>query len=73
MGNLDKSIAETSVAIQNLIAINDNKKEIEAANKGVVQSLANGAETICVHLKPFFKTFLSVAGHASAVRPCLHD
>jgi len=66
--NLDKSIEHTSAAIQKIVDSNDSAKAIEAAKKGVVHKLGNGAKSVCVHVKPFLKTFLAVAVQGSAVR-----
>ena len=66
--DLDKSIEDTSAAIQKIVDSNDIEKAIEAAKKGVVHKLGNGAKSVCVHVKPFLKTFLAVAVQGSAVR-----
>jgi hypothetical protein len=66
--DLDKSIEDTSAAIQKIVDANDSAKAIEAAKKGVVHNLGNGAKSLCVHVKPFLKTFLEVAVQGSAVR-----
>ena len=68
MDDLDKSIEDTSSAIQKIVDSNDSAKAIEAAKKGVVHKLGNGAKSVCVHVKPFLKTFLAVAVHGSAVQ-----
>src|SRR5271155_2416569 len=68
MDHLDKSIEDTSSAIQKIVDSNDCEKAIEAAKTGVVHKLGSGAKRVCVHVKPFLKTFLAVAVQASAVR-----
>lgn len=69
-GDLDKSIQDADAAIQNLIDANDRAKDTAGTNKGVVDKLANGAKTVCVHIKPFLQTFLAIAVHGSAVLSC---
>jgi len=66
--DLDKSIEEISAAIQKIMDSNDSQKALEAAKKRVVHKLGNGAKSVCVHVKPFLKTFLAVAVQGSAVR-----
>src|SRR5271168_4869772 len=66
--DLDKSIEDTSAAIQKIVDSNDSAKAIEAAKKGAVHKLGNSAKSVCVHIKPFLKTFLAVAVQGSAVR-----
>lgn len=65
--DLDKSIEDTSIAIQKIIESNDSAKAIEAAKKGIVHKLGNGAKSVCIHIKPFLQTFLKVAIQGSAV------
>jgi len=66
--NLDTSIDVASAEIQKLIDRNDNAKADDAAKTGSLHTLGKVAESICVNLKPFLKTFLSVAIQGSAVR-----
>ena len=66
--NLDKSIEIASKEIQKLIDFNDKAKTDDAAKTGSLHQLGKTAETICVNLKPVFKTILSVAIQGSAVR-----
>ena len=75
MDDLEKSITDTNAAIQKLIAKADHEKEIESAKTGLVHNLAKGAESVCIHVKPFLRTFLAVAVQGSAVRLglCLLD
>ena len=68
--NLDTSIDVASAEIQKLIDLNDKAKADDAAKTGSLHKLGKTAESICVNLKPLFKTFLSVAIQASAVRSC---
>jgi hypothetical protein len=67
LDDLDKSIADTRATIQKLMDANDKAKAIESAKKGVFHTLGNGAKSVCIHVKPFLKTFLTVALNASAV------
>ena len=70
--DLEKTIFDADAAIQNLIDANERAKTLEAAKTGIVHKLAKGAKSVCVHLKPFLKTFLSVAVQGSAVnRPLI--
>jgi hypothetical protein len=66
--NLEKSIEIASAEIQKLIDLNDKTNVDEAANTGALHLLGRTAESICVNLKPAFKTILTVAIQASAVR-----
>ena len=68
MDDLDKSIEDTSSAIQKIVDSNDSAKAIEAAKKGVVHKLGSSAKSVCVHVKLFLKMFLAVAVQGSAVR-----
>src|SRR5271154_6538429 len=65
--NLEKSIETAIVEIQKLIDLNDKAKEEDVAKTGSLYLLGNAVETICVKLKPVFKTVLSVAIQGSAV------
>lgn len=66
--NLDESIENASNAIKKIIDANDQVKAEDAAKTGILHTFAENAKSICIHLKPFFKTFLSVGIHSSAVR-----
>jgi len=67
--NLETSIEVASAEIQKLIDVNDKAKADDMAKTGSIHKLGKVAENICVNLKPFIKTFLSVAIKGSAVRP----
>jgi len=66
--NLDISIEVASAEIQKLIDLDDKAKAADEAKTGGFHKLGKAAESICVHLKPFFKTFLAVAIQGSAVK-----
>jgi len=67
LDDLDKSIADTTATIQKLVDANTNAKAIESAKQGLFQTLGNGTKSICIHVKPFLKTFLAVAVTGSSV------
>jgi len=69
--DLDKSIEDASNAIQKLIDANDNTKATDATKTDVLHKLGENAKSICNHVKPFLKTFLSVAVQGSTVRSVL--
>jgi hypothetical protein len=66
--NLEKSIEIATVEIQKLIELNDKRKEDDAAKTGSLHLFGKTVESICVNLKPVFKTVLSVVPQGSAVR-----
>lgn len=66
--DLDKSIEDTNNAIQKLIDTNDSTKANDAVKTDILHKLGEKAKSICVHVKHFLKTFLSVAIQGSAVR-----
>jgi hypothetical protein len=65
--DLTKSIKDADDTIQKLIDTYENAKSIEASKKGVIHTLENGVKSLCVHVKPFLKTFLAVAVTGSSV------
>jgi hypothetical protein len=71
MDDLDKTIVDADAAIQNLIDANDRAKDLADSRKGILHKLGKGAKSICVHLKPFLKTFLAVGVQGSAVNQLL--
>lgn len=66
--NLEKSIEDASNAIQRLIEANETAKANEAAKHGILYEFGKEIKSICVNLKPFVKTFLSIGINACAVR-----
>ena len=58
--DLNKTIIDADVTIQNLIDTNDRGKDLMDSKKGILHKLGKGANSICIHLKPFLKTFLVV-------------
>jgi hypothetical protein len=66
--NLEKCIEDASDAIQKLIKANEIAKANEAAKTGTLYEFGKEIKSICVNLKPFVKTFLSIAINGSAVR-----
>ena len=69
--DLDKSIVDMSNAIQQLIDANDSTKANNATKTDILHKLGENAKSICVYVKPFLKTLLSVAIQGSAVRSAL--
>lgn len=67
--DLDKTILDAEAAIQNLIEKNEHAKALAVAKKGIVHQLGKGMKSICVNVKPFLKTFLTVAVQGAAVIP----
>ena len=65
--DLMQSIKDTGDTIQKLINDHEHTKSIEASKTGVSRTLENGVKVLCVNIKPFLKTFLSVAAHGSSV------
>jgi len=65
--DLIKSIQDTGDTIQKLIDDHELTKPIKSSKIGVTHTLENGVKSLCVHVKPFLKTFLSVAAHGSSV------
>jgi hypothetical protein len=66
--NLEENIEIASAEIQKLIDLNDQRKADEAAKIRSLHFIGKTAESICVNLKPAFKTILSVAIQGSVVR-----
>jgi len=67
--NLDETILNAEAAIQSLIDKNERTKTLAVEKKGVVHQLGKGIKNICVNVKPFLKTFLTVAVQGAAVIP----
>ena len=65
--DLMKSIKDTGDTIQRLIDAHDHTKSIETSKTGITHTLENGVKSLCVHVKPFLKTFLAVAAKGSSV------
>jgi len=68
--DLEKSVKDAGDVIQRLLDATDSAKAAEDAKTGVIHNLGKGAKSVCVHVKPFFQTFLAVAVQGSAVISC---